>query len=51
MIKEKGQNDVVKYYINFDGRDKRYDRWVVAGELERIQEKPKSAEKQTLEQN
>ena len=51
MIKEKGKDDITKFYINFDGRDKRYDRWVVASELDKIQEKPKSAEKQTLEQN
>ena len=44
-MQAKGKDDITKYYINFDGRDKRYDRWVEASELEIIQEKPKSAEK------
>ena len=41
---------MTKFYINFDGRDKRYDRWVVAGDLEK-QIDQKSSEKQASEQN
>ena len=41
---------MTKFYVNFDGRDKRYDRWVVAGELERSADQ-KSSEKQASEQN
>ena len=41
---------MTKFYINFDGRDKRYDRWVVAGDLEKHIDQ-KSSEKQASEQN